>query len=42
VSKKSDKYLPLLNLRTPIVPAKLLNDGGIVGAAWEAVNRDRR
>ena len=37
VSKKADKFLPLLNLRTPIVPAGLLNDGGIVGAALLAV-----
>ncbi len=36
VSKKSAKYLPLLNLRTPIVPATLLNDGGIIGAALHA------
>lgn len=36
VSKKADKYLPLLRLRTPIVPARLLNDGGIVGAARRA------
>jgi polyphosphate glucokinase len=33
VSKKSEKYLPLLSLRTPIVPAQLLNAAGIVGAA---------
>jgi polyphosphate glucokinase len=33
VSKKSDKFLPLLDLRTPIVPAALRNDGGIIGAA---------
>jgi polyphosphate glucokinase len=37
VSKKADKFLPLLNLRTPIVPAGLLNDGGIIGAALLAV-----
>jgi len=37
VSKKSDKFLPLLDLQTPIVPAGLLNDGGIVGAALLAV-----
>lgn len=36
VSKKSDKFLPRLSLRTPIVPAALLNDGGIVGAALHA------
>jgi len=33
VSKKSAKYLPLLDIRTPIVPAELLNDAGIIGAA---------
>ncbi len=33
VSKKSDKYVPMLSLRTPIVPAQLLNDAGIIGAA---------
>lgn len=33
VSKSHEKFLPLLNLRTPIVPAKLLNKAGIMGAA---------
>jgi polyphosphate glucokinase len=33
VSKKSSKYLPLIEVRTKIVPAQLLNDGGIIGAA---------
>jgi polyphosphate glucokinase len=37
VSKKSDKFLPLLNdLRAKVVPAALLNDAGIVGAAMAA------
>ncbi len=36
ISKSSDKFLPLLDLRTPIVPAKLRNFAGIVGAAWLA------
>ncbi|MDO5696368.1 MAG: ROK family protein [Dermatophilus congolensis] len=36
VSKKSEKFLPYLDLRAPIVPAKLLNDAGIIGAAWHA------
>jgi polyphosphate glucokinase len=37
VSRKSTKFLPLLTLRTPIVPAGLLNDAGIIGAAlWAA------
>ena len=36
VSKKHEKFLPLLDLRAPIVPAALLNTAGIVGAAWQA------
>ena len=33
VSKKADRCLPLLEIRTPIVPAALLNNAGIIGAA---------
>jgi polyphosphate glucokinase len=33
VSKKFEHFLPFLDLATPIVPAALHNDGGIVGAA---------
>ncbi len=33
VSKKADQFLPLLELRAPIVPATLRNQAGIVGAA---------
>ncbi|MGV0770066.1 polyphosphate--glucose phosphotransferase [Mycobacterium syngnathidarum] len=33
ISRKSEKWLPLLKIRTPIVPAALLNTAGIVGAA---------
>jgi polyphosphate glucokinase len=36
VSKKSDKFLPLVSTRTEIVPAQLLNEAGIVGAALAA------
>ncbi len=36
ISKKSDKYLPMVDLRTPVVPAMLLNEAGIVGAALAA------
>lgn len=39
VSKKADKFLPLLDLRTPIVAADLRNAAGIVGAAREAHDR---
>src|ERR687886_162390 len=41
VSKKADKFLPLLELRTPIVPSTLRNDGGIIGAALLAVEGNR-
>lgn len=33
VSKHADKFLPLLELRTPIVPAVHRNNAGIIGAA---------
>jgi polyphosphate glucokinase len=33
VSKKSDKFLPHINISTDITPATLHNDAGIVGAA---------
>ena len=33
VSKKADRFLPLLSTHAPVVPAALLNDAGIVGAA---------
>ncbi|GAB4100436.1 polyphosphate--glucose phosphotransferase [Sinomonas halotolerans] len=35
ISKRSDEYLPLMELRTPIVPAMLKNEAGIVGAALQ-------
>ena len=38
VSRKADKFLPLLHLRTPIVAAQLQNSAGIIGAAWLATN----
>lgn len=41
VSKKADKFLPLLHLRAPIVPAQLRNDAGIIGAAAFAVEQER-
>ncbi|GAA2674638.1 MULTISPECIES: polyphosphate--glucose phosphotransferase [Actinosynnema] len=36
VSKKAEKWLPLLEVRTPVVAAALKNDAGIVGAAVAA------
>jgi polyphosphate glucokinase len=36
VSKNSDKWVPLLDLNTPVRPAELLNNAGIVGAAMAA------
>lgn len=38
VSKKSKKFLPLLDISTEIVPAALLNKAGIVGAAVYAAD----
>jgi polyphosphate glucokinase len=38
VSKEADQFLPLLNLRTPIVPAQLRNKAGIIGAAYLAAH----
>ena len=36
ISRKADKWIPLLKNRTPVVPAALLNTAGIVGAAMAA------
>ena len=36
ISRKSEKWIPLLKNRTPVVPAELLNEAGIVGAAMAA------
>ncbi|MBS6946884.1 MAG: ROK family protein [Bifidobacterium scardovii] len=36
VSRQSDKFLPYLDIKTAIVPAKLRNEAGIVGAAYYA------
>ena len=37
ISKKAEKFLPRLQLQAPIVPAELLNQSGIVGAAVSAI-----
>jgi polyphosphate glucokinase len=39
VSKNSHKFIPLLRLETEVVPATLLNQAGIVGAALYAAMR---
>jgi polyphosphate glucokinase len=39
VSKDADRWLPLLDLRTPVKPAELLNNAGIVGAALAVADR---
>ncbi|MDT5237999.1 MAG: polyphosphate glucokinase, partial [Mycobacterium sp.] len=36
ISRKADKWIPLLKNRTPVVAASLLNTAGIVGAAMAA------
>jgi polyphosphate glucokinase len=39
VSKDSEKFLPKIKVHAEMVPAKLLNTAGIVGAAWLAADR---
>jgi len=39
VSKKADKFLPLLTVETEIVAAQMQNEAGIVGAALAALYR---
>lgn len=41
VSRKHEKWLDLVEVRTPIVPAQLLNQAGIVGAAVLAAEEVR-
>jgi polyphosphate glucokinase len=36
VSRRSEKFLPMITLNTPIVPATLQNEAGIAGAAFLA------
>ena len=36
VSKRADKFISLLTVQTPVVPAQLRNEAGIVGAAMMA------
>ena len=42
VSKNADKFLPHIKINAEMVPAKLRNTAGIVGAAWLAANRERQ
>ena len=39
VSKKADKFLPRLTVQAKVVPARLMNDAGVVGAALAAKPR---
>lgn len=41
ISRKADKWIPLLKNRTPVVAAELLNEAGIVGAAMAAAGNAR-
>jgi polyphosphate glucokinase len=40
VSKSAHKWVPLLHLDTPVEPAQLRNEAGIVGAAMAALERE--
>jgi polyphosphate glucokinase len=39
VSRQSDRFLPLIDIKTPIVPASLRNEAGIIGAAYYATTQ---
>jgi len=41
VSKEHEEFIPLLDLRTPVVPAALRNEAGIIGAAAQAAEAAR-
>jgi len=40
ISKKAENYVPLLKIKTPVVPAQFLNEAGIVGAALAVLKQD--
>jgi polyphosphate glucokinase len=40
VSKRSERFIPRLTVRAEVVPARMLNDAGIVGAAMAADERE--
>ena len=40
VSKRSERFIPRLTVRARVVPAKLLNDAGIVGAAMASAEQE--
>ena len=42
ISKKHEKFIPLLTLQTEVVPAQLKNDAGIIGAALFGRTQQRR
>ena len=41
VSRKSDKFIPYIKVKTPIVPATLRNEAGIIGAAYYASTKQQ-
>lgn len=40
VSKESSNYLPYIKVRAPVIPAELLNQAGIIGAAIYAAQQE--
>jgi polyphosphate glucokinase len=40
VSKRSERFIPRLTVRAEVVPASLLNDAGIVGAAMASAEQE--
>jgi polyphosphate glucokinase len=40
ISKKSEKFLPYLTSRTTVIPAQMLNEAGIAGAALAGISTE--
>ena len=40
-SRVSEKFLPYIDIKTPIVAAKLHNEAGIIGAAYYASTKQK-
>jgi polyphosphate glucokinase len=42
VSRRADRFIPKLRLRAKIIPARLKNEAGLIGAALHAAGEARR
>ena len=42
MSERADRFVPLLTVQAPVVPAAMGNDAGIAGAALHALAATKR